>query len=235
MKNKHFTTRTFTIIFFLAIINTVSGQDSAWTIYNTLNSGLPYNSVHEIAFDGNGDKWIATYGAGLCKFDGINWTVYNTLNSGLPHNNVEVIVIDNSGNKWIGTTCCGLGHYDGITWSVYNISNSGLPDNYVDVITVDGEGNMWIGTRGGLAKYNGTTWTVYKQSNSGLPSDWIEAITCDRNGVKWIGTTFEVWQNLTELIGLFTTPQIPVYQATGLRQLRLIAIIINGLAPTVGG
>jgi hypothetical protein len=42
-----------------------------------------------IAIDGQGNKWIGTYGGGLAKFDGVNWTVYNTSNSGLPDNYVR--------------------------------------------------------------------------------------------------------------------------------------------------
>jgi hypothetical protein len=41
--------------------------------------------VWAIAIDGQGNKWIGTYG-GLAKFDGVNWTVYKTSNSGLPDN-----------------------------------------------------------------------------------------------------------------------------------------------------
>jgi ligand-binding sensor domain-containing protein len=57
-----------------------------WTVYNTLNSGLPNNWVYAIAIDGQGNKWIGTLGGGLAKFDGVNWTVYNTENYGLPFN-----------------------------------------------------------------------------------------------------------------------------------------------------
>ena len=191
MKNKYFITRTFAIIFFISIANTVYGQDSVWTVYNTSNSGLPHNNVHGIAIDGNGNKWILTLGGGLAKYDGTNWNIYNTSNSGLPNNYTHAIAIDGTGNKWIGTPCCGLGKYDGTNWTVYNISNSGLPDNNVYVIVTDGNGNKWIGTRGGgIAKYDGSTWTVYNTSNSGLPGNWIDAIAIESNGNMWIGTTF---------------------------------------------
>jgi ligand-binding sensor domain-containing protein len=41
-----------------------------WTVYNTSNSGLPNNRIWAIAIDGQGNKWIGTYGGGLAKFDG---------------------------------------------------------------------------------------------------------------------------------------------------------------------
>jgi ligand-binding sensor domain-containing protein len=75
---------------------------------------LPNNYVYAIAIDGEGNKWIGTYGGGLAKFDGVNWTVYNTSNSGLPSVFVRAIAIDGQGNKWIGTDLGGLAKFDGV-------------------------------------------------------------------------------------------------------------------------
>jgi len=128
-----------------------------WTVYNTTNSGLPDNTVREIAIDASGNKWIGT-NDGLAEFDGTNWTVYDTTNSGLPDNYVEAIAIDASGNKWIGTYDGGLAEFDGTNWTVYDTTNSGLPDNYVRAIAIDDLGNKWIGIDyGGLAVYSGGT------------------------------------------------------------------------------
>jgi hypothetical protein len=33
---------------------------------------LPHNWVNAIAIDGEGNKWIGTFGGGLAKFDGVN-------------------------------------------------------------------------------------------------------------------------------------------------------------------
>jgi len=155
-------------------------------VYDIWNSQLPDNWVRAIAIDGQGNKWIGTWG--LAKFDGVNWTVYNTSNSGLPHNAVNAIAIDGQGNKWIGTDGGGLAKFDGVNWTVYNTSNSGLPDNNVWAIAIDKEGNKWIGTGGGLVKFDGVNWTVYNTSNSGLPSNHVETIAIDGQGNKWIGT-----------------------------------------------
>jgi len=42
---------------------------SSWAVYNTSNSGLPDNLVNSIAIDGNGTKWIGTWGGGLAAFN----------------------------------------------------------------------------------------------------------------------------------------------------------------------
>jgi ligand-binding sensor domain-containing protein len=169
----------------LVKLNKSTGE---FIVYDKWNSKLPDNWVLAIAIDGQGNKWIGTYG-GLTKFDGVNWTVYNTSNSGLPDNRIWTIAIDGQGNKWIGTEGGGLAKFDDVNWTVYRTSNSGLPDDWVRSIAIDGQGNKWIGTNGGgLAKFDGVNWTVYKTSNSGLPSNFVYAIAIDGQGNKWIGT-----------------------------------------------
>jgi ligand-binding sensor domain-containing protein len=169
----------------LVKLNKSTGE---FIVYDKWNSQLPDNFVNAIAIDGQGNKWIGTYGEGLAKFDGVNWTVYKTSNSGLPDNRIWTIAIDGQGNKWIGTWGGGLAKFGGVNWTVYNTSNSGLPDNYVWAIAIDGQGNKWIGTGGGLAKFDGVNWTVYNTSNSRLPSNAVYAIAIDGQGNKWIGT-----------------------------------------------
>jgi hypothetical protein len=39
-----------------------------WTVYNTLNSGLPDNFINAIAIDKQGNKWIGTDGGGLAVY-----------------------------------------------------------------------------------------------------------------------------------------------------------------------
>ena len=62
-------------------------QTPEWMVFNTDNSGLPYNYLTGIAIDAQGGVWIATgqeyqpVGEGLVHFDGEHWRVYNTDNS----------------------------------------------------------------------------------------------------------------------------------------------------------
>jgi len=101
------------LVVLLVIGSAVAASSHApeWIVYNTDNSGLPYNYVECLAFDGPGNKWIGTEGGGLAKFDGVNWTVYDTDNSGLPHDRVEALAFDEQGNLWIGTRYGGLAVY----------------------------------------------------------------------------------------------------------------------------
>jgi ligand-binding sensor domain-containing protein len=68
-----------------------------------MTNGIPnylITHVYAIAIDGQGNKWIGTYGGGLAKFDGVRWKVYNTSNSGLPDNyGFRAIAIDGQGEQ----------------------------------------------------------------------------------------------------------------------------------------
>jgi len=171
-------------------------QTAEWTVYNTANSGLPYNGVTGLVIDAQGIIWIGTgrfyafIGGGLAKFDGQNWTVYNTSNSGLPNNDHVGLSIDAQGNIWSGTEN-GLSMFDRESWTVYKTHNSGLPDNQIGGATVfDAEGNAWTGTGGGLVKFDGQNWTVYNTSNSGLPGNLVACVVIDAQQNKWVGTWY---------------------------------------------
>ena len=45
----------------------------------TRKNGFANNNVAGIAIDAQGNKWFATNGGGVSKFDGTNWTTFNTL------------------------------------------------------------------------------------------------------------------------------------------------------------
>jgi sugar lactone lactonase YvrE len=183
------------VIVFLLIPKALWSQTAEWTVYNTANSGLPYNGVTALAIDAQGTAWVGTgkwwahTGGGLAKFDGTSWTVYNTSNSDLPDNDHVSLSIDAQGNIWSGTEG-GLSKFDGVNWTVYKTNNSGLPSNHAGAPTFDAEGNAWIATfpNGGLAKFDGANWTVYNTGNCGLPSNFITDVAIDAQANIWVGT-----------------------------------------------
>ena len=169
-------------------------QDAEWTIYNTSNSGMPYNGATVLAFDEQGSVWVGTgrffavAGGGLAKFDGESWTVYNSANSPLPHNDHTGLAVDPEGNVWAGTEG-GLAKFDRENWTIYKANNSGLTVNLVATPIFDNQGNLWVGSwGGGLYKFDGSNWTVYNRSNSGLHHNTPWALAFDSSKNLWIGT-----------------------------------------------
>ncbi len=175
---------------------------TSFTRWDTTNSELPNNYIHDIAMDSEGNKWIATmpryHGTnetyGLAKIDS-DWrvTTFDTLNSEIPSNDVWCIEIDKYDNIWVGTSNYawaphggkGLAKFDGTTWTVFTINNTGLPSNNIIDIKIDDADNKWILTELGLAKYDNSTWTVYNRQEEDYWAVWCLAI--DKSGNKFIG------------------------------------------------
>lgn len=177
-----------------------------WTRYTSANSGLPFDGVLSIAFDGSNNIWVGTYlyednysyslDGALAKFDRTNWTVYSASNSNLPSNIVTALAGDGN-SMWIGGYPYydrndhfyrgGVAKFDGAGFTSFE--EAGLPSNEVTAIAIDPKGNKWIGTRGaGVAKFDGAKWTVYDKTNSALPTNRIRSLAFDSEGNIWIGT-----------------------------------------------
>ncbi|MDR1896322.1 MAG: T9SS type A sorting domain-containing protein [Prevotellaceae bacterium] len=68
---------------------------ATWTTYNIDNSGIPSNSILDIAVDKDDNLWLATIGrVGVTKYDGTNWQSYNVDNSGIAFDEVSKITLD---------------------------------------------------------------------------------------------------------------------------------------------
>lgn len=113
------------------------------TSYYIGNSGLPSNSVVDLACDSKGNILIGTYGGGMALFDYHNskptmvdttiyygkegWTVYEPYNSAIPGLNVESVVTDSADNIWAYTQGLGLTYIPHSAYSTNNlpqVSNS---------------------------------------------------------------------------------------------------------------
>ena len=161
-----------------------SGQ-AAWTTFNTEN-GLPDNWVAEICQDHDGNMWFATFGQGVCKYDGHNFTHYNTTN-GLARNTTISIICDSAGNIWVSTFGGGVSRYDGQSWTTFNTEN-GLTHNWIYGILQDKEDTFWFSTYGGgLSRYNNNTFSTFSIKD-GLAHDQMRNSFQDRDGYLWFGT-----------------------------------------------
>lgn len=127
--------------------------------YTSYEHEFPDNSGYGVAFDGIGDRWVATTTAGLVRhaggiLDGL-WFPYTEANSPIPDNTVRAIAIDADDRKVLGMELNGLAFLDADgQWSFLNSSNSGLPDDQVRELLIASDGSIWVGTwQGGLARY----------------------------------------------------------------------------------
>lgn len=168
-----------------------------WTLYNTENSGLPGNSVADLAVDQEENIWIACPGNGIAKLSDKNWTTFNTSNSGLLSDDVTAIETADNGKVVVGTK-------NGI--SIY--SPSGTWTSYIDPlvtvmevnsVTSTSDGNIWIGTYNEglyikdetIVSHTNTGITVYAFEEDNRGDVWVGAST---GLLRWDGTA---WTNIT--------------------------------------
>jgi len=141
----------------------------------TAKSGLPVNSVNDIAQGGDGYLWLATYD-GLARFDGREFTVYRTATyDGLPSNRILGLIVRSDG-IWMQTESWDLVRFrDGrFTVVAQNVWRYREGPN----------GALWIGTNRGLSVYrDGTLRRVMPKKIQGAVSELL--IT--RDGTLWVG------------------------------------------------
>ena len=164
-------------------------NDTVWTVYDTVNSDIPSNSVFSV-FIGRGDTVWCTTQNGVFKLKGSYSKALTSLNSGLPSGDIYCMTIDKNRHKWFGYNG-GVARYDEAdsVWVQYTSLHSAFFTDSVLTIAEDGDGNMLFGTPKGMSSFDGTKWFDYTGSKyQMLANKEVRTIAVDNSGDKWIGT-----------------------------------------------
>ncbi|TDF39974.1 EAL domain-containing protein [Alteromonadaceae bacterium M269] len=111
----------------------------------TTADGLSSDSITDIAEDGDGYIWIATFD-GLNRYDGYKFKQYKhspDIPSSLPDQFVRQLFIDNAGALWV-VTHNGLGRYnpDKDNFDIFNADNNGFATNKIGALTQMEDGSL---------------------------------------------------------------------------------------------
>jgi hypothetical protein len=173
-----------------------------WTSYTATGH------VNDLAFDRDGNLWIATPG-GLLKWDMASSAITRyTEADGLAETWVEMVTVAPDGEVWAGTSG-GISCFDpsasGGTpasgrgdhaWITYD-KEDGLPCNGVTDIAFARNGDVWVSTYGcGVARFDGATWTTYGEED-GLLERHVLCATVASDGAVWFGT----WKGVARFDG----------------------------------
>jgi ligand-binding sensor domain-containing protein len=158
-----------------------------WTVYNTLNTGLPSRWVDDVMVDTSGAPWFSTAGGGLATADPALrfWTDFNPYNWGaapwpFATDAAEETIEDSQGNIWTLPTFHGVGRWNGEQWT------SWFEFGDFTSITEDAAGAIWVTQRygGPLKRWNGSSWSDVPTPPTG---DQL-TIEGDAFGNVWLGT-----------------------------------------------
>lgn len=156
-----------------------------WTVYNTINSGIPSNNIPTITIDKTGNKWIGS-NSGIARFDNTVWSVYSSYSHTYWKNG---IALDTNDLLWLApndgsNTVCKLND------SCYSHTDSLIFPNsayWAYVLAIDTNNNIWLGggpsSSGKILKFDGSNWTEYNST-----SNIAFSIKIDDAQNIWIGS-----------------------------------------------
>ncbi len=178
------------------LLDSVPATGNKWLLYSRNDSSASSNySITEIAFDKQGNAWVATFGDGvlLLNFtdaafqpakDTLVWTDF-TIANGLAGDTVRAVAIDTSGNKWFSTSG-GIAERKKNDTLWYKYNNLGLTNDTITCISLFNKA-LWIGTfREGIFKFDSTIHQEYNAGN--VKGNVIYASAVDGQGNIWYGT-----------------------------------------------
>lgn len=185
--------------------------------YTHLLNELSHGSVLSLAFDREGNLWVATNGGGL---DRVKRKLFSVLSEGLV---VQSVTPAKGGGLWIGYNGNRIDHWsNGVTEQFPVVQDSYVKAVFADkagqvlagiseslgykLLELDGDkftaigvpadvsaihqdraGRVWVGTQKGLLLLNGSQSALYSIKD-GLPASDVRAIADDADGNVWIGT-----------------------------------------------
>jgi streptogramin lyase len=171
---------------------------------------LPVRYPVDLIVDDDQNKWIASSGWGLARFNDGQFELFNEANSNLPSDLLHCLAYRQDGTLWIGTDN-GLAIYQNGDFQVFYTGNSPLPADQITEITFDQQGDAWIGVENALVKYDGAdNWSVYNMVNSPIPIATPQKISVDQLGNKWLVLNNDAVAVFNENEVLYTFPTSPV-------------------------
>ncbi|MCK4662361.1 MAG: T9SS type A sorting domain-containing protein [Bacteroidales bacterium] len=154
------------------------------TIYNTQNSGLPFDQWNlKIIIDNDENKWIGSF-SNIVKYDGNKWEKWETGSPISSYFAINDLLEDKDSNIWIAAS-----------WGLGKLSNGEIQyfqqiTSEVTSLAYDNNNNLLIGSlNNGLFKYNGTLFINYDTTNSTIPTNCIYTLKFDSENTLWLGSS----------------------------------------------
>lgn len=119
------------------------------------NTGIGSDYVYEIYHDRNKNTWMATDGAGVCRYSNGKYTLWDST-SGMVSNVAYNITEDAGGRIWASTFNKGLLVFNGVRWEALD-NNNGLQSLRISAITPAANGSMLVVHAKGIEEWQKTS------------------------------------------------------------------------------
>lgn len=163
---------------------------------HTLKTGLPQNTINDIAQDEESYIWFATQ-VGAVRYDGYTYEVFNS-SHGLPDDFIEDVMIASDGRIYFATEG-GIGIYDGQDFQTLT-EEDGLVDNRTKGMMEDLDGNIWAWSDYGLSVIGDTGIFNYTDRDALYDNIFVTALVDSKGRVHVSNMT-------DEGITIFNSPQ----------------------------
>lgn len=154
--------------------------------FNTDNSGVPTDTIRQLAIDAEGNWWMQHPG-GISRFDGANAQTWSLTQTGLPANAaIRALKAALDSSLYVATDN-GVAIFKAGVWTVLNTANSGLPTNNIHDVAFGPDGKRYFATTGsGVVVHDGANWTSYTPANTGVTfMDNVFSAAVTTEGVLW--------------------------------------------------
>ncbi|MCB9223211.1 MAG: SpoIIE family protein phosphatase [Crocinitomicaceae bacterium] len=174
------------------------------TIFDRKSCGFSA-TVIDLTFDENGLLLIASFGAGLCTYDGEKIMIYDRTYGLYSHKMLDSFTKDEDGNIWFINFGGGIWRYTQEGLSKY-VTTSGLQDSWLPCVFIDSKNRKWVGgANSDIHVIDGADLKRYKIESEEV-SSYINCFAEDSNGNIWVGTShygvLKVKENSVEQYGL---------------------------------
>jgi diguanylate cyclase (GGDEF)-like protein len=161
-------------------------------------TSLPSNVISDLAADGRGRLWVASYSGDVSRFDPVtdHFRLFPEPAGQRPRGGIAAMIGDGGNGVWVGTSA-GLEHIDGETGQVIRFDHRAddpfsLPNNRISALARSRDGTLWIGSYQGLARLSpgGDHFASIALSDSQgrAVTELISGLTEDSEGRVWFAT-----------------------------------------------
>lgn len=185
----------------------------------SMEQGLPSDFVDDLYRDSDGFLWIATSGAGLCRYDGYDVLLYSTATADpLKSNFVRNVVEDGFNRLWIASEG-GLDILDLKTLKLVGITSPVFESycfEFCHYVDVDAAGRVWIDFGGTILNLSfnpdGSLDRLLEFKDDDVPSGNLVFEDLAGDGSVWLGLSGEICRLQVDGESVNVVPALPGFR-----------------------